>query len=238
MPTAAFLILGPNCTRNCGFCAVSSAGPHPIDMNEPSNVAEAATEMGLRYVVITSVTRDDLDDGGASQFVRTITAVRNRLPDAKVEVLVPDFMGNIRALDSVIRACPDVFNHNIETVSRLYPVVRPMAEYQRSLSILRYAAENGMPVKSGFMLGLGETMDEVNGLLEDLIRHGCSMLTIGQYLRPTLKNLPVVEYIPPEIFEKIRGKALAIGFSFVASGPLVRSSMNAEETYMKSVKST
>jgi lipoic acid synthetase len=184
-------------------------------------------------VVVTSVTRDDLPDGGAAQFARTIAAVKSRLPDAKVEVLVPDFRGDAGALDIVLGAQPDVLNHNMETVARNYPLVRPQADYARSLRLLMHArgVVPGIPVKSGFMLGLGETGEEVTELLRDLCRSGCDFLTIGQYLRPTKKNLPVVEYIRPEAFAELGRRALAMGFRYVASGPLVRSSMHAEEMF-------
>jgi lipoic acid synthetase len=232
-PTATFMILGSRCTRNCGFCSVESACPDPLDPHEPERIAGAAAEMGLKYVVVTSVTRDDLPDGGAAQFARTIAAVKSRLPDARVEVLVPDFRGDLGSLDIVLDAKPDVLNHNMETVARNYPLVRPQADYGRSLRILMHAREiaPGVPVKSGFMLGLGETGEEVTELLRDLRRSGCDFLTIGQYLRPTKKNLPVVEYIRPEAFAELGRRALAMGFRYVASGPLVRSSMHAEEMF-------
>ena len=232
-PTATFMILGSNCTRNCGFCSVKSERPAAVDANEPENVAEAAAEMGLRYIVITSVTRDDLPDGGAGQFAKTICAVRKRMSRVKIEVLTPDFQGDIQALKTVLEAGPDVFNHNIETVKRLYPVVRPAADYERSLFMLRQSKEIAPDIftKSGLMLGLGETSDEIVAVLRDLRKVACDFVTIGQYLRPTKTNLPVVEYILPEIFEDFRIKALDMGFKYAASGPLVRSSMNAEEMY-------
>jgi len=232
-PTATFMILGSSCTRNCGFCSVNSASPETADENEPENVAEAAAEMGLKYIVITSVTRDDPHDGGADQFAKTINAVRKRMSRVKIEVLTPDFQGDIQSLRTVLEAGPDVFNHNIETVKRLYPVVRPAADYERSLFMLRKSKEIAPDIftKSGLMLGLGETNDEVMEVLRDLRKVACDFVTIGQYLRPTKKNLPVVEYILPEIFEDLRIKALDMGFKYAASGPLVRSSMNAEEMY-------
>ena len=232
------MILGSRCTRNCGFCAVDSSGPDPLDPREPEMIADAASVLGLRYVVVTSVTRDDLPDGGAEHFARTISAVKFRLPNAKVEVLVPDFRGDAGALRTVLDAKPDVFNHNIETVARNYPLVRPGAEYVRSLRLLQQAAGSspGFPVKSGFMLGLGETYEEIVELLGDLRRSGCHILTIGQYLRPTKNNLAVVEYIRPEAFAELGRRALDMGFRFVASGPLVRSSMHAEEMF-RAVKS-
>lgn len=230
-PTATFLILGDRCTRSCGFCAIGSGAPAPVDSREPLLVAEAAAHMGLRYVVITSVTRDDLPDGGAAHFAATVRAVRERLPGAGVEVLTPDFRGSDEALEIVLEARPDVFNHNIETVKRLYPAVRPQADYGRSLDLLRRVRQRAPDVrtKSGLMLGLGERGDEVIAALRDLREASCGMVTIGQYLRPSKKHLPVVEYIRPESFDALAQVALALGFGSVASAPLVRSSMNAEE---------
>ncbi len=233
-PTATFMILGSVCTRNCGFCAVGAGVPAAVDPAEPGQVAEAAAEMGLSYVVVTSVTRDDLDDGGAGQFSATIRAVRRRLPDAKIEVLTPDFLGSGDALRTVLDAGPDIFNHNMETVSRLYPVVRPQAVYTRSLAVLERAKRlsRGVLTKSGLMLGLGETLDEVHELLRDLRTAGCDCVTIGQYLQPSRRNPAVVEYIRPEVFDDLGALARSMGFRSVASGPLVRSSMNAEEIYV------
>jgi lipoyl synthase len=232
-PTATFMILGRNCTRNCGFCSVSSLGPEAVDDKEPENIAAAAEEMGLRYIVITSVTRDDLSDGGAAQFAKTIKAIRGKMSGVKIEVLTPDFLGDRDALRTVLESGPDVFNHNVETTARLYPVVRPSADYKRSLSVLKHSKEIAPDIytKSGFMLGLGEKYDEAMTILKDLRNVGCDFVTIGQYLRPTKENLPVVEYIRPEIFEDLRLKALDMGFKYAASGPLVRSSMNAEEMF-------
>lgn len=237
-PTATFLILGPHCTRNCGFCSITSGTPVSVNAHEPEQVAAAAAEMNLKYIVITSVTRDDLPDGGAGQFAKTISAVRKRLPEARVEVLTPDFNGDINALKIVIDAEPDVFNHNMETIERLYPVVRQQADYRRSLLVLRSAKEMSpaTSVKSGFMLGLGETIDEVLKVLADLRESSCDFLTIGQYLRPTKKNLPVVKYILPKTFDELKETALSMGFRYVASDPLVRSSMNAEEMFNKQRK--
>jgi lipoyl synthase len=235
-PTAAFMILGPKCTRHCGFCSVESSSPQPTDPEEPDKVAEAAGVMGLRYVVITSVTRDDLPDGGAGHFAETITSIRRRLPYTKIEVLTPDFQGRLNDLKTVLNAIPDVFNHNIETIPRLYPVVRSLADYQRSLSLLENAKRLAPEIntKSGLMLGLGEEMEEVVDVLRDLRDSGCDLITIGQYLRPTRSNLAVVEYIKPDTFETLRLTALSMGFKYVASRPLVRSSMNAEEMYNSS----
>jgi lipoic acid synthetase len=232
-PTAAFMILGSSCTRNCGFCSVNSSVPEPLDDYEPENVALAAEELGLKYVVITSVTRDDLMDGGAGQFAKTVGALKKKIPGIKIEVLTPDFQGMESSLKTVLDSGPDVFNHNMETIPRLYPLVRPGADYSRSLSVLEKAKRIAPDIftKSGFMLGLGETLDEIKISLKDLRKTGCDFVTIGQYLRPAKKNLPVVEYILPDVFEKLRVEALDMGFRFVASGPMVRSSMNAEEMF-------
>lgn len=237
-PTATFMILGSNCTRNCGFCSVNSSSPEPPDKNEPENVARAAEEMKLKHIVITSVTRDDLADGGAGQFAKTISAVRKKLPSAKVEVLTPDFKGDVGALKIVLDAHPDVYNHNVETIERLYPDVRPQADFRRSLYILRKAKEIAPDIntKSGFMLGLGEKYEEVIQLLSDLRETGCDLVTIGQYLRPAKNNIPVVEYVRPDIFDDLKMRANKMGFKYVASGPLVRSSMNAGEMYEKAHK--
>ncbi len=236
--TATFLIMGDVCTRNCGFCAVAHGRPGPLDPDEPARVAEAAYKMGLKYVVITSVTRDDLPDGGASHFARTIVQVKRALPSAKVEVLIPDFRGSRSSLEVVLEAGPDVLNHNVETVPRLYPTVRPMADYYRSLELLAKVNEISPHVatKSGLMLGLGEDEGEVEGVLKDLLAVGCTMLTLGQYLRPSTAHLPVARYVSPEEFEEWRIKAMEMGFRKVASGPLVRSSYQAHEMFNQSVK--
>jgi lipoic acid synthetase len=236
-PTATFMVLGSRCSRNCGFCSVESAEPEPPDSGEPLRVALAAKRMGLRYVVITSVTRDDLPDGGAGHFAETVRALREHLPHARVEVLTPDFQGDREALRKVLASGPDVFNHNVETVPRLYPLVRPQAEYRRSIGLLRAAKEAcpGVSTKSGLMLGLGEGRGEVLDVLRDLRGAGCECITIGQYLRPSRANLPVKEYIAPEAFETLRQEAMGMGFLHVASAPLVRSSMNAEEMYRGAV---
>jgi|WetSurMetagenome_2_1015567.scaffolds.fasta_scaffold00798_2 lipoyl synthase len=237
-PVAAFMILGNVCTRDCAFCAVDSGVPSVVDPSEPERIADAAAEMGLRHVVVTSVTRDDLPDGGASHFAAVIRAIRQRLPNAGVETLIPDFKGDINAIKTVLDAGPDVFNHNMETVRRLYPEIRPAAVYNRSLQVLGLAHEinPAIAVKSGFMLGLGETTEEADDLLTDIRDTGCDTLTIGQYLRPTKKNHPVVEYINPAVFEALGRRAMELGFGFVASAPLVRSSMNAEEMYRKRIQ--
>ena len=231
--TATLLILGKVCTRNCGFCAVEHGTPTPLVEAESEQVAEAVKKMGLRYVVITSVTRDDLPDGGASHFARTIRAIRALDQSIKVEVLIPDFRGDADSLNIVLKESPDVLNHNMETIARLYPEVRPRAEYKRSLSLLKRSKESypKLLTKSGFMLGLGETKDEVLDLLEDLREAGCDFLTIGQYLQPRSDRLPVVRFAPPEEFEVYQKIGKEMGFKKVASGPFVRSSFHASEMF-------
>lgn len=233
VPTATFLILGDTCTRNCSFCSIKTGIPSDVDQNEPFRVLNATKDMKLKYVVITSVTRDDLSDGGASHFANTIKILRDEIPDIRIEVLTPDFGGNLEALRLVLSAQPNVFNHNIETVRRLYPMIRPKANYERSLKILKEAAENypNIKIKSGLMLGFGETFDEVIETMNDLRRCGCNFLTIGQYLKPAKNKIPVVRYIKPEEFKNLKDIALSSGFDYVASGPLVRSSMNAHEAF-------
>lgn len=229
--TATFLILGKICTRSCRYCAVGHGTPGRLDEQEPWKVALAVKRMGLRYVVITSVTRDDLADGGASHFSRTIRMIHSLDRGIKVEVLIPDFKGERGPLSEVLAARPTVLNHNVETVPRLYPKVRPQADFDRSLNLLRAskAVNPQVPVKSGFMLGLGETEEEVLALLEHLREAGCDFLSIGQYLRPRSDLLPVVRYVEPDEFEEYRRKGLQMGFKAVASGPFVRSSYNAME---------
>lgn len=231
--TSTFLIMGPRCTRNCRFCAVENGPSGYPDPKEPERVAEAAKSMGLSYVVITSVTRDDLPDGGAGHFSKTIREIRKKIPDASIEVLIPDFQGDMNALDIVLDAQPAVLNHNIETVPSLYPSVRPEAIYRRSLRLLKHAglSNPAVPTKSGLMLGLGETPEEIEKTLKDLFDAGCSILTIGQYLQPTNKHLPVRRFVPPEEFLKWKRTALKMGFSDVASGPFVRSSYHAKDLY-------
>jgi lipoic acid synthetase len=231
--TATFLIMGSRCTRNCRFCSVAQGPVGPPDPAEPDRVATAARQMGLSYVVITSVTRDDLADGGAAFFAETIAAVHRRIPSAKVEVLIPDFQGNAQALQTVLNAHPDVLNHNIETVPRLYAIVRPQARYRRSLQLLsrvpKYAP--GLPIKSGLMLGLGESFEEIRSTLKDLIDAGCRILTLGQYLQPSKAHLPVKRFVSPAEFENWKDTALEMGFCEVASGPFIRSSYHARELY-------
>ncbi|MBW2412402.1 MAG: lipoyl synthase [Deltaproteobacteria bacterium] len=231
--TATFLILGSYCTRNCRFCSVETGPLTPPDEDEPARVAEVARQMDLKYVVVTSVTRDDLDDGGAEIFARTIREIRNKISDACVEVLIPDFQGNTAALETVLEARPDILNHNIETVPRLYARVRPEADYQRSLDLLGHVFryDSSIPTKSGLMLGFGETPSEIKQTLEDLLKVKCRILTLGQYLQPTKSHLGVKRYIPPEEFDQWRETALAMGFQEVASGPFVRSSYHARDLF-------
>ena len=229
--TATFMILGNFCTRRCGFCAVQKGQPLEVDYDEPRRVAEACAALGLRYAVITSVDRDDRKDGGAELFALTIEAIRERIPGCRVEVLVPDFQGSRDAMKMVMDAGPDVLNHNIETVPRLYRQVRIGARYERSLEMLACAKSlrPEVPTKSGLMVGLGETNDEVIEALRDLRAHGVEIATIGQYLRPTLQHLPVLRHVTPEEFREYRKAGMAMGFTHVESGPLVRSSYHAAE---------
>jgi lipoic acid synthetase len=231
--TATFLILGDVCTRDCGFCAVKHGAPILPDQTEPVKVAQAVQKMGLQYVVITSVTRDDLPDGGASLFAKTIQAIRALDPKIKIEVLIPDFQDDLPSLRAVLEESPDVLNHNIETIARLYPKVRPQANYKKSLNLLKRSKKSHPHIltKSGFMLGLGETEEEVLGLLQDLRKTGCDFLTIGQYLQPRPDRLPVVRFIPPEEFEEYKRIGEEMGFRAVASGPFVRSSFHASQLF-------
>jgi lipoic acid synthetase len=233
--TATFLILGDRCTRDCRFCAVGHGHPGPVDADEPRRVAAAAAAMGLAHVVVTSVTRDDLPDGGAQAFARTIAALRAARPQARIEVLIPDFQGSAAALAAVVNAGPDVLNHNIETVPRLYPLVRPQADYRRSLTLLATARQMapGLCTKSGLMLGLGEDDKETDQVLHDLVQVGCRILTMGQYLQPGPDHLPVVRFVAPETFEAWRAKALGMGFAAAACGPFVRSSYEAGELFAR-----
>jgi len=229
--TATFMILGNVCTRRCGFCAVQKGAPLAVDYDEPRRVAEAVAAMGLRFAVITSVNRDDRSDGGAELFALTIRAIRERISGCGVEVLVPDFQGSHAAMDAVMAAAPDVLNHNTETVPRLYRQVRLGARYERSLDMLAYAksASPRTPVKSGLMLGLGETIDEVLTVMRDLRARRVDILTLGQYLRPSPQHLPIVRYVPPAEFEDLRRAGYEMGFAHVESGPLVRSSYHAAD---------
>jgi len=227
--TATFMILGDTCTRSCGFCNVKTGKMHIVDEDEPRRVAEAIAMMKLRHAVITSVNRDELYDGGAHIFASTILEVRKRVPNCKVEVLIPDFMGSEEALDMVLNAQPDVLNHNVETVPRLYRTVRPQAHYHRSLEVLERAKQRGFTTKTGIMLGLGETTEEVIEVMGDLRAVNCDIFTIGQYLQPTKNHLPVERFVHPSEFKLLKEKGMELGFRHVESGPLVRSSYHAAD---------
>lgn len=236
--TAAFLILGEICTRSCRFCAVRTGKPLPVDEQEPQHLAESVKQMNLKHCVITSVDRDDLKDGGAAIWAETIKAVRRENPDTTIEVLIPDFSGINEHLQTVLDQKPDIAAHNLETVRRLTPSVRSAANYDRSLQVIRWIAETGLTVKSGIMVGLGESFDEVMETLDDLLAAGCQVVTLGQYLQPSLKHLPVEEYIRPDVFAQYREQGLKKGFRIVESKPLVRSSYHAEkQVYNKIEKS-
>lgn len=225
--TATFMILGDICTRNCRFCAVISGKPGTVDQDEPKRVAEAVKKLSLRYVVITSVTRDDLPDGGAAIFAVTIREIRKALPACQVEVLIPDFNGSEPAISAVIEASPNVLNHNMETVPSLYPLVRPEADYQRSLELLRLAKQQGMLTKTGLMLGLGETDEEVLAVMYDLREIDCDILTLGQYLQPSVKHVAIDRYLTPGEFDHFKKVGEDMDFRHIEAGPLVRSSYNA-----------
>ena len=227
--TATFLILGNVCTRGCRFCNIPKGLPAQIDKEEPNRVASTVKSLQLKYAVITSVTRDDLPDGGASFFASTIRAIRENVPGCRVEVLVPDFQGSHSSLKTVIDASPNILNHNLETVPSQYPRVRPQADYYRSLALLDRAHLSGTVTKSGFMLGFGEKIEEIRAVIRDLSNVACSILTIGQYLQPGKNHLPVVKYYHPDEFIRLREEAMEIGFKQVVSGPLVRSSYHAEK---------
>lgn len=232
---ATFLILGGVCTRACAFCNVTPGTPGQPDPDEPARVAQAAVKLGLKHAVVTSVTRDDLPDGGAALFAATIRAIREALPGTSVEVLIPDFQGNERALHTVLDAAPEVLNHNLETVPELYATVRPQARYERSLDLLARVKSSGLPAraKSGLMLGLGETREQLTRVLADLASIGCDMVTVGQYLRPSRRNLPVVRYVPPEEFEEVAQLGRSLGIPVMYCGPLVRSSHDARDLLEK-----
>lgn len=229
--TATFMIMGANCTRNCTFCKVDKATPTPLDSSEPQNLAKAAKALGLKHTVVTSVTRDDLPDGGASHFASVILALRQALPASTIEVLIPDLLGDKDALKILLDAKPDILNHNIETVPALYSKVRPMAIYKRSIALLKHVKQidNSIYTKSGIMVGLGESVTEVAQVMDDLRDVGCDLLTIGQYLQPSRAHLDVYEYIKPSQFDDYKRIGLKKGFKYVASGPFVRSSYNAVE---------
>ena len=231
--TATFLLLGPSCTRRCTFCAVDKSRIHPPDPGEPLRIAQAIAQMELTFCVVTMVTRDDLPDGGATHVARTIEAIRKECPGVGIEILISDLAGNWEALETVLAAGPEVLNHNLETVPRLYPRVRPQADYRRSLALLIRASAHKPPMvtKSGLMLGLGENTDEILRAMDDLREAGCHLLTLGQYLAPSAQHHPVVRYVPPEEFANYEAEALARGFSGVASAPLVRSSYEAAQLY-------
>lgn len=231
--TATFLIMGNRCSRNCRFCAVAHGPTQKPDVEEPERIAAAVEKLSLDYIVITSVTRDDLPDGGALCFAKTIAAIRSKRPTAKIEVLVPDFRGSRQAIEIVAGACPDVINHNLETVARLYPTVRPEAIYRRSLALIQMVGSiaSDLPAKSGLMLGLGENHQEIKDTLQDLLAAGCRLLTLGQYLQPTHAHLPVDRFVTPEEFDDWRDFALEAGFLQVASGPFVRSSYRAGKMF-------
>jgi lipoic acid synthetase len=227
--TATFMILGDVCTRSCGFCAVKTGKPTDLDLEEPERVARAVKTLDLKHAVITSVNRDELSDGGAEIFARTIRSIREQIPNCRVEVLIPDFKGSHEALMTVLEAEPDILNHNTETVPRLYSVVRPQAKYLRSLELLCKAKGFGAVTKTGLMLGLGESMDEVRAVMWDLVAIQCDILTLGQYLQPTKDHLPVVRYYHPDEFLQLKIEGLAMGFGHVEAAPLVRSSYHADE---------
>jgi len=233
--TATFMILGDRCTRACRFCAIGHGPQAPPDPEEPGRVAAAVRAMGLSFCVLTSVTRDDLADGGAAHFAATIGAIRQANPHSLVEVLIPDFQGDAKALERVLAARPEVLNHNLETVERLYPTVRPGADYRRSLEILRQSKRLAPSIvrKCGIMVGLGETAAELAGLFADLRQTGCDILTIGQYLQPSRNHLPVARFLPPDEFDSLASQALATGFGAVAAAPFVRSSYQAETLYRR-----
>ncbi|MBP7488144.1 MAG: lipoyl synthase [Parabacteroides sp.] len=227
--TATFMIGGEICTRSCRFCNTLTGKPLPLDLNEPDNVAESIRLMELKHAVVTSVDRDDLPDMGASHWVKTIQAIKTVNPGTTLEVLIPDFQGNLDLVDLIVSACPEIISHNMETVRRLTPQIRSAAKYDVSLAVLKRIAEGGVVAKTGIMLGLGETEDEVLALMDDVLKTGVSVLTIGQYLQPSRKNIPVSEYISPDCFEQYRIAALSKGFTHVESAPLVRSSYHAEK---------
>ncbi len=227
--TATFMILGEICTRSCGFCNIKMGLPNPVDWDEPRRVADSVKELGLRHAVITSVDRDELKDGGAAIFAETIRLIRETSPDCTIEILTPDFKGEEPAFEIIMKNPPDILNHNLETVERLYHAVRPQAKYSRSLELIRWFKEKGLRTKSGIMVGIGETKEEVFGIMDDLRSYGCDIMTIGQYLQPTKEHLPVARYVTPAEFREYREYGKKIGFLAVESGPLVRSSYHADK---------
>ncbi|MFQ5990900.1 MAG: lipoyl synthase [Nitrospiraceae bacterium] len=232
--TATFLILGDICTRRCHYCAVTTGRPHPLNPDEPVRVAEAVKALGLRHAVITSVNRDELEDGGATIFAQTIREIRRLIPSCAVEVLIPDFEGSVSALATVVAEEPDLLNHNIETVRRLFPALRPQGKYQRSIELLDRAKRLGAKTKAGLIVGMGETEVEIREVMQDLRAVGCDILTIGQYLQPTKRHLPVVRFYHPDEFAAFKADGLALGYEHVESGPLVRSSYHAEQQTSRS----
>ncbi len=230
--TATFLIMGKNCTRNCRYCNISCERPEPLDKEEPKHIAKAVSELGLKYSVITSVTRDDLSDGGAEHFAQTIEEIRKISPDTEIEILTPDFKGDKNALNTIIKANPEVFNHNIETVENLFKIARPQGNYRRSLDVLKYIKDNSnIPTKSGLMVGLGESENEIMQTLKDLREAGCNILTIGQYIQPSKQHLEVAKYYTEKEFEHLKELAKQAGFEKYQIAPLVRSSYNAFELF-------
>lgn len=227
--TATFMILGDTCTRSCGFCNVKLGIPNKLDLEEPKRVAESVQELDLRHVVITSVNRDELEDGGASIFSETVRLIRQNMPETTIEILIPDFKGSEASYDIIMQNPPDILNHNLETVPRLYPVVRPQAKYQRSLELIGWFKQKGLKTKSGIMVGIGENQDEILSLMQDLVAAGCNILTIGQYLQPTKVHLPVDRFVSPDEFSFYKVEGLKMGFKIVESSPLVRSSYHADE---------
>lgn len=226
--TATFLIMGGVCTRNCKYCNISCQKPEPLDVDEPNHIAKAVKDLGLKYAVITSVTRDDLPDGGAEHFAKCIEEIRKISPDTKIEILTPDFKGNIESLNTIIKAHPDVFNHNIEAVRGIFKTVRPQGNYDVSLSVLKYIKENSdIKTKSGLIIGLGENFEQIKETFEDLYNVGCDILTVGQYIQPSKEHYPVGKYYKPEEYEELKKLATSVGIKHSQIGPLVRSSYNA-----------
>lgn len=227
--SATFMILGDTCTRSCGFCNVKLGIPNELDLNEPYRVVESVIELDLRHVVITSVNRDELKDGGASIFKECVRLIREQKPDCTVEILIPDFKGDENAFEIIMQSPPDILNHNLETVPRLYHAVRPQAKYERSLNLISWFKNKGLKTKSGIMVGIGEQPEEVLDLMKDLVQHGCDILTIGQYLQPTKQHLPVDRFVTPDEFRMYKEEGLKMGFKIVESAPLVRSSYHADQ---------
>jgi lipoic acid synthetase len=227
--TATFMILGDTCTRSCGFCNVKVGMPTELDLDEPKRVVESVVELNLRHVVITSVNRDELKDGGATIFKECVRLIREQKPDCTVEILIPDFKGEENSFKIIMEYSPDILNHNLETVPRLYHAVRPQAKYERSLELIKWFKSKGLKTKSGIMVGIGEKREEVLDLMKDLVAHGCDILTIGQYLQPTKMHLPVDRYVTPDEFNMYKDEGLKMGFKIVESAPLVRSSYHADQ---------